>query len=213
MIQENSSGYFEQARHDVAALVPVECHRILEVGAGFGGLGRILAQRPDMEMDAVEINPDAPKYLEGLYRKYWIGDIERIQLVGALPEYDCIVFPDVLEHLVNPWGALSKLCESLRKGGYVVASLPNVRNIALLYNLVVRGRWDYTNSGLLDRTHLRFFARSNIEELLNGAGLQIERWEMNRDRYTGVRGAFASLAKVVSPEIDVCQYLVLARKI
>lgn len=204
--------YFERARHDVAALVPIESKRILEIGAGYGALGRILAKRGTMEMDAVEINPAAGSHLEGVYRKYWIGDIQTLALDGAATEYDCIVFPDVLEHLVDPWKILAQLCERLRTGGHVVASLPNVRNIALIYQLVVQGRWDYEESGLLDRTHLRFFTRENIAELMQGAGLKIERWEMNRDRYTGARMAVTSIAKLFSPEIDVCQYLVVARK-
>lgn len=205
--------YFERARHDVAALVPTDCKRILEIGAGFGALGQILSQRGGVLLDAVEINPTAAPYLEGIYRRFWIGDIETVLLNDALLDYDCIVFPDVLEHLVDPWTQLSKLCKRLRPGGYIVASIPNVRNLALLYRLVVQGRWEYEDSGVLDRTHLRFFTRHSVTDMLHGAGLTIERWSMNRDGFTGIRKAVATAAKLFIPEIDVCQYLVVARKL
>lgn len=207
-----TNDYFERARYDVAALVPGTSQRILEIGAGFGTLGRILAQRGDILLDAVELNPAAAPHLDGIYRRFWIGDIQTLSLDDALSDYDCIVFPDVLEHLVDPWAQLAKLCERLRPGGYVVASLPNVRNLALLYRLIGQGRWEYEDSGLLDRTHLRFFTRLSITEMLEGAGLTVERWSVNRDGYTGVRKAVASVAKIFIPEIDVCQYLVVARK-
>ena len=211
-MNSTTTDYFERARHDVAALVPSNSQRILEIGAGFGALGRILSQRGDVLLDAVELNPAAAPHLDGLYRRFWIGDIQTLSLDDALSDYDCIVFPDVLEHLEDPWTQLAKLCERLRPGGYVVASVPNVRNLALLYRLIVQGRWEYENSGLLDRTHLRFFTRHSIVEMLKGADLTVERWGMNRDGYTGVRKVVASVAKLFIPEIDVCQYLVLARK-
>jgi 2-polyprenyl-3-methyl-5-hydroxy-6-metoxy-1,4-benzoquinol methylase len=212
MSTEYTTDYFSRARHDVAQLVPADSRSILEVGAGFGALGRILAQRDSVVLDAVELNPAAAPHLSGVYRRQWMGDIESLELDGALHQYDCLILADVLEHLVDPWSVLSRLCHRLRPGGHVVTSLPNVRNIALLYRLIVQGRWDYEDSGILDRTHLRFFTRHSITALVEGAGLSIERWEMNRDSYRGARKAVASIAKLFNPEFDVCQYLVLARK-
>lgn len=205
--------YFTCERDDVAKLVPSDAKAILEVGAGYGALGRILRQRDGVVLDAVEINPAASPHLADVYRRHWIGDIERLELDGALDHYDCLIFPDVLEHLVDPWAVLSTLSARLRPGGVVVTSIPNVRNIGLLFRLVMQGRWDYAESGLLDRTHLRFFTRASIAQLLENAGLSIERWQTNRDRYTGVRKAVAELSKLISPDMDVCQFLVVARKI
>lgn len=211
-LQKPAQEYFEGQRSDVADFVPADCKRVLDVGCGYGGLGRSLRARGVSHIFGVEINSDAASRLDDVYSGYWIGDVEQVTLPADIGVFDCIVFADVLEHLRDPWGTLQRYLQWLKPGGYVVLSVPNVRNLALLYRLIVQGRWEYEDSGLLDRTHLRFFTRHSITEMLEGAGLTVERWSMNRDGYTGVRKVVASVAKLFIPEIDVCQYLVLARK-
>lgn len=209
----STNDYFRCARYDIAELVPLTSKRILEVGAGFGELGRILSDRADVEIDAIEINPEASIHLKYFYRKHWIGDIENFDLNILADDYDCIIFPDVLEHLVNPWNVLRILAERLPPGGTIIASIPNVRNIGLLYRIFLQGRWDYQESGLLDRTHLRFFTRYSIIELIENSGLVIEKWGANRDNYAGFRKIAAKLSKLISSDMDICQFLVVARKI
>ena len=211
-LKKPAQEYFEGQRSDVADLVPLDCRRVLDVGCGYGGLGRSLQARGIEHIFGVEINADAASRLNDVYSGYWIGDVEHVTLPADIDDFDCIVFADVLEHLRDPWGTLQRYLQWLKPGGYVVVSVPNVRNLALLYRLIVQGHWEYENSGLLDRTHLRFFTRHSIVEMLEGAGLTVERWSINRDGYTGVRKAVASVAKMFIPEIDVCQYLVVARK-
>lgn len=204
--------YFNGQRSDVANLVPENCNRILDVGCGFGGLGRTLLSRGSRQVYGVELNPAAESRLSGVYTDYWMGDVETVDIPADVELFDCIIFSDVLEHLRDPWVTLRRYCQMLQPDGYVVASIPNVRNIGLLYNLIIRGQWRYEDSGLLDRTHLRFFVKKSIAELFDGAGLRIERWEMNRDDHTGLRKALATVAKLCISDIDVCQYLVVARK-
>ena len=99
-----------------------------------------------------------------------------------------------------------------KASGTVIVSVPNVRNVALLYRLLIKGRWDYEDSGLLDRTHLRFFTRYSVTTLIDDAGLQIHSWHANRDQYTGVRKLLSSVLKIFVEDIDICQYIVVARK-
>ncbi len=204
--------YYLQGRSDVAKLIPYGCKSILEIGCGFGALGRVLIKRQNCCIDGIEINPEAESHLKGVYRKYWIGDIERIQLDHG-QEYDCILLPDVLEHLINPWSTLSRLATLLSADGVVVASIPNVRNIGILYRLLVKGRWEYVESGLLDRGHLRFFTRSEIVHLFKNCGFEIGAWEVNRDHYPGIKGLAVRAARLFVPDLDVCQFRLLARKI
>jgi 2-polyprenyl-3-methyl-5-hydroxy-6-metoxy-1,4-benzoquinol methylase len=203
--------YFAGARADVAALVPREAVRVLDVGCGFGALGRLLVQRGCI-VHGVERNPDAARHLEGVYARYLIGDVERsVQALGG-ERYDCLVFADILEHLVDPWSALARYTELLAPGGRVVASIPNIRNIAVLADLAVRGRWRYRDTGLLDRTHLRFFTRAEIEALFRGAGLAIERMDANRDRFRPLVRIAVALPALLAPDLAVCQFLVRARR-
>lgn len=206
------SEYFSGQRSDVADLVPEECSRILDVGCGYGGLGRILRARGVAQVFGVELNPDAASHLEGVYAGHWIGDVEQVSLPADTEPFDCIVFADVLEHLRDPWGTLAQYLQRLKPGGYVVASIPNVRNIALLYNLVVRGQWRYEDSGLLDRTHLRFFTRREIIELFSAVGLEVERVGENRERLSLKRRILAAPLMALIPDLGVCQYLIRARR-
>lgn len=211
-INQQSPEYFQGQRLDVVDLVPVGCARVLDVGCGFGGLGRNLLSRGVREVYGIEMNPDAASRLDGVYADYWIGDVEWVSLPDGVAPFDCIVFADVLEHLRDPWGTLKRHLTWLKPGGYVVASIPNVRNIALLYNLIVRGRWRYEDSGLLDRTHLRFFTRAEVAELFSGAGLKIELIRENRENLSLARRILAAPALALIPDLGVCQYLIRARR-
>lgn len=84
--------------------------------------------------------------------------------------FDYIVCADVLEHLIDPWIVLSDLVSFLKPGGRIMVSLPNVRHWSIWLPLILRGHWEYRESGIMDRTHLRFFTRFSAIELLNNAG-------------------------------------------
>src|SRR5690606_2217936 len=76
--------------------------------------------------------------------------------------FDCIVFNDVLEHMIDPWSTLESARAFLTPNGKVVASIPNIIYLPTILGVILRRRWDYRDSGVLDRTHLRFFAKANI---------------------------------------------------
>jgi hypothetical protein len=130
--------------------------------------------------------------------------------------FDCIVFGDVLEHLADPGTVLQRCRSILAPGGMVVASIPNVAHVAVRA-MLLEGRWDYSDLGIMDRTHLRFFARSTLVELLSSAGLALRRLEYVElpAVLTGIRCA-EETSKAVAP---LCrddtglafQYVVAAR--
>lgn len=203
--------YFLQTRVDVAEIVPPQANRVLDVGCGFGGLGKFLVDTRGCEVHGIERNPEAEQYLEATYAYYVIGDVEVAVEKFAGRQYDCIIFADVLEHLADPWTSLKAYSALLAPAGVVVASIPNVRNLAVLFNLAVRGRWQYRESGLLDRTHLRFFTRSEIQELFREAGLRIEQIKVSRDRFRLARRVATAIPTLLVPDLGVCQYRVVAR--
>jgi 2-polyprenyl-3-methyl-5-hydroxy-6-metoxy-1,4-benzoquinol methylase len=100
-------------------------------------------------------------------------NVETDSLPYAEGRFDCIVMSHVLEHMVDPWCALSRVLTMLRPGGTFVGAIPNVRYLPVICDLVFGGRFDYQQSGVMDRTHLRFFTRKSIANLLEGAGLEI----------------------------------------
>src|SRR5262249_12512675 len=88
--------------------------------------------------------------------------------------FDCIVFNDVLEHMIDPYSALVYAKESLVPNGRVVASIPNVRYFDNVWSLLIDGSWEYCDAGILDRTHLRFFTKKSIESMFVDLGYDIE---------------------------------------
>ena len=128
-------------------------------------------------------------------------------------EFDCIVFNDVLEHLVDPWAALRETRDRVSVGGSVVASMPNVRHRHVVRELVLRGRWDYAERGVLDKTHLRFFTRSSMLELFADTGYRIERIEPLAVASTGRLGTVNRWVGGRLDEFLTLQYTLVARPI
>ena len=147
---------------------------VLDVGCSTGYLARVLISQ-GCTVDGVEIELEAAEIARRHLRNVFVVDLDRDDLAAEVGEtrYDSIVMADVLEHLVDPGRALSAAASLLAEGGEIVISVPNVAHGALRLALL-QGRWDYRETGLLDRTHLRFFNRESIVELIRGAGLTVE---------------------------------------
>ena len=80
---------------------------------------------------------------------------------------------------MDPWAALARLARLVREGGQILACIPNVQHYSIIVNLM-RGRWEYQDEGLLDRTHLRFFTRQTAVNLVTGSGLVMDKIEFVR---------------------------------
>ena len=77
----------------------------------------------------------------------------------------------MLEHLQDPWQVVQKLSRMLKPGGIVLASSPNVSHHKVIRNLL-KGDWPLSDSGVMDRTHLRWFTPKTFEEMFNQAGIE-----------------------------------------
>ena len=128
--------------------------------------------------------------------------------------YDCLVFNDVLEHLIDPWAFLKRTRKYLSKDGWLLASIPNLQNHKILRKLLWNGDFRYAESGILDRTHLRFFTYKSAMELLQDSGFQIERMiplgETRLHRYWRLLNLCSAGAL---PKTRYQQFLFLAKKI
>lgn len=146
---------------------------LLDVGCGTGALGKWLRTNRYCTVYGIEINEtafkEAEKNLDGVIR----GNIELIELPYADEFFDAIVMGDVLEHLIEPVTAIKKLRAKLKKGGHMYISVPNIRHWKEVINLVFRDKWEYTPWGILDYTHLRFFTKKSIRDLLEKNGIPV----------------------------------------
>lgn len=204
-----STSYYEQARPEVAALVPPQCHRVLEVGCASGQLGRLLRQRGH-HVTGIELVPEMAELARCRLDAVVTADVERDGFPFPLASFDALIFADVLEHLVDPWRVLREAVEVLADGGVVVASIPNVQNIDVIGRLL-RGRWDYRERGILDRGHLRFFTLHGIRALFAQAGLTVDDvgYRYRRSRW---RELLSFLTAGYARSFWTRQYLVVGRR-
>lgn len=161
-------------RKEMLAFVPSSARKVLDVGCGPGGFGQALRRAdPNRELWAVELDPDVAAGARRHYDRVIVGTFPDV-LVAPGTTFDCIVFNDVLEHVVDPWTTLRATLPLLNAGGAVVASIPNVRNVRVVFDLVLRGNWTYTDIGIMDRTHLRFFTSKSIRSLFCHSGFTVD---------------------------------------
>jgi 2-polyprenyl-3-methyl-5-hydroxy-6-metoxy-1,4-benzoquinol methylase len=165
--------YFKKSRTEMLPYVPSAARRILDVGCGAGGFSAQL-RRPGREIWGAEYDPDAAQAAGGVLDKVLCGPIESILPQLPARHFDCVVFNDVLEHLVDPFQLLRDIQSYLTSDAVIVASIPNVRYLYHLREVLVDRQWRYRNYGILDRTHLRFFTKLSIIDMFVEAGYSID---------------------------------------
>jgi SAM-dependent methyltransferase len=163
--------YGDIPKTEVHRYIPAGAAKFLDVGCWRGAFGAaVKAQRPGAIVWGLEKDEAAAQVAA-----------ERLDhvIIGSFPDdrpdeqFDVVSFIDVIEHLSDPWDALQKTHNLLRPGGVVLALIPNVRHISVTSPLLLRGRWDYVDAGILDRTHLRFFTKATMRDLFLATGYRL----------------------------------------
>ncbi|MGK0180437.1 MAG: spore maturation protein CgeB, partial [Nitrospinales bacterium] len=167
---DKPENYYKNIRHDLIPLVPEDASCILEVGCAEGMTGNELKKRPGVFVAGIENNEIAAEMARKVLDDVITGDIECMDIPYSPSAFDCIIFADVLEHLVNPLDVLKKVSKLLKKDGTIIMSIPNVQFYGVV-NQLIEGNWTYQKEGILDETHLRFFTFKEIEKLVKEAGL------------------------------------------
>jgi 2-polyprenyl-3-methyl-5-hydroxy-6-metoxy-1,4-benzoquinol methylase len=162
--------------------------RVLDVGCGFATTSARI-QRLGNEVTGIESSAEACAVASQR-----IARVMQADLIDAAPDgtFDVLIFADVLEHLAWPVGILERYLQNLAPGGSVIISLPNVGLWSVRFAHLF-GQWNYEETGVLDRTHLRFFTRKTARWLIEQAGLKIVKKTYN----PGLVRPFVPLAKSV----------------
>lgn len=172
--EEKPDGYYDGINTGLLDCIPRDAKAVLEIGCGGGRLGEAYkALNPACTYYGVEIIESAAQDAAAHLDKVFLGSAESIDLSALQDKLDCIVYGDVLEHLVDPWTVLKSQASLLRPGGRVFACIPNIQHWTLLQHLL-QGNWVYSDHGLLDSTHLRFFTLSSLSPMFAGAGLRVD---------------------------------------
>jgi len=157
--------YHGQQRHEMLRFIPENAKIILDIGCGEGGFGELIKRQRDAEVWGIELFPKAAEKTLTKLDRIFVGNIEKDQFEMPEQYFDCIVFNDVLEHLYYPWEVLKRVKKLLKKNGYVMESIPNIRYYEQIKKYILKGDWDYENSGLMDRTHIRFFTANSMRKM------------------------------------------------
>lgn len=143
---------------------------VLEVGCGSGHMTKVLTQEQACQITAVELDTNMAQRATPFCKKIYTGSIESTDIQDRIRwEFDVILFIDVLEHLIKPGRVLQVAQNWLKPNGHIIVSLPNIAFVKIRLQLLF-GRFEYADSGILDKTHLHFYTIKSAKELLASNG-------------------------------------------
>lgn len=168
------SSYFEGCRADYVDALPATPEAaILEIGCASGGTGALALERGKCATYVgVELNPAAAEIAGHKLTQVLTGNVEEMELPFKPASFDALIVSEVLEHLIDPWKVMQRLAPLVKPGGLVFASSPNISHYSVILRLL-QGRWELTDKGVMDRTHLRWFTPALFADLFEQAGFQV----------------------------------------
>lgn len=163
--------------------------RVLDVGCGFATTSARI-QALGNEVTGIDSSAEAEEIAKTRLSRFVLADVENADAIDTGERFDVVIFADVLEHLAWPVSTLKTYLRLLKDGGSVLVSLPNVGLWSVRFAHLA-GRWEYAETGVLDRTHLRFFTRRSARRMLAESGLSPVKTTYN----PGLVRPFVPLAK------------------
>lgn len=195
---QQSNFYFQATRPEMKQFIPSTYTRVLEVGCGEGNFRANLDLKHEywgVEQDTRAAN-EAKEKLDSVL----IGEYRQVE--SELPDnyFDLIVCNDVIEHMEDHVEFMLDIRKKIAQGGSLVISIPNVRLLSNLNQILFTRDWRYSEAGILDATHLRFFTKKSLIRLLDETHWQIDSLKgINRygERDGGPRLVLSYVAQLV----------------
>jgi SAM-dependent methyltransferase len=169
--QPKETSYYDGFNEFLFREVPTEARRIVEVGCARGRLGMELKrQDPTREVIGIEYEPAAAEVARTRLDEVYVCDLQTEFPPIEPASVDCVIFGDVLEHLLDPEAVLRQVRELLTDDGVILVCVPNFTHYTIL-KAILRADPMYQPSGLLDATHIRFFSHATFIKMLLHVGL------------------------------------------
>ncbi len=156
---------------NLVGFVP-EGSKVLDIGCSSGHLGQVLITEKKCEVVGVDIDAPDVKLAKKSLTAAYVRNIEREE-ISDLGKFDVVIFADVLEHLLDPIGALNKAKAQLKEGGRIVFSIPNMSHLYVRLQ-VLEGYLEYSPIGVLDRTHLHYYDEIEVKHIFAESHLDIK---------------------------------------
>lgn len=202
--------YYGHARTELIDILPRPAGRVLDLGCGRGGGHAALRDAGATSLTGVELMAQEASRAAEVYDRVEVGDVAVVlgQLEGP---FDTILCYDVLEHLVDPVSVMRRLRELAAPDAHLQVSIPNARYIALIWDLLFRGTFGYTEFGHRDNTHLRWFTRKDMIEAIAETGWQLVSDQPAYTRFRRTRRILDLCSRGTASELVSLQWYYLAR--
>lgn len=145
--------------------------KILDIGCSSGKLGAALRKEKGAYVVGMDLDEDDVKLAKKNLNEAFLLNIEQ-DSIKHLGKFDIVVMADVIEHLLDPINALKKIKGALRPNGELIFSIPNMANATVRIELL-KGRFEYRDWGLLDRTHLHFYDQEEVNRVFREANYNV----------------------------------------
>lgn len=162
--------YYSHCREEILHHIPNDVESVLSVGCGSGITEAELVKK-GINVVGIELNSDAAEKAKQRGLKVLNGDAMDVA-IDIENLFSCLIYADVLEHVIDPVSVLKRHIKFLKEGGTVVVSVPNFRHYSVFQHLFVSGCIDYKDAGILDRSHLRITTRKMVVNWFDEAGLK-----------------------------------------
>ena len=176
--RQDPEHYHDYVLEPLFELIDGPPRQVLELGCAGGAFGAALKARfPGVSVTGIDAGRAAAEKARLRLDRVVHARLEDVSFSDQgfrHGEFDTVIAADILEHLVNPWELLVRLKPFLAPRAQIVASIPNLRNLSVVASLLLNGRFDYDERGLLDITHLRFFTLHGIRRLFEETGYVLE---------------------------------------
>jgi len=193
----------------IISFIPPKSKKILDIGCSSGYLGQYIKQKFNCSVDGIDNNKDDLKIANKYLDKVYCLDIEHDNLSVIKSKYDILIFADILEHTINPQSILQKFKSKLTKNGIIIISVPNIIHQSIILNLLNR-HWQYTDTGILDKTHLRFFDKTSITKLIKESGFKIQKIDFTIHPYPKINNIPLRVL-LNKQEFKIFQYIIKAK--
>lgn len=158
-------------------LKPLKPKKILDIGCSSGFLGKYVKSKfsktvfigIDNNLEDIKI---ASKFLDKAI--LFNLETENLSDIFKKDKFNVIILADILEHLSHPEKLLKNIHQIIGPKSTLIISIPNITHQSTIINLLNKN-WEYKDTGILDKTHLRFFSRKSICQLLKENGYLVKK--------------------------------------